>query len=255
MLDDLCGKKALITGGNTGIGEKASLILAKYGVDICFTYFKNKIQAQEVKTQIQDMGRSCLSFQIDLAHFDRIGNLWNKIISNFGNIDIVVNNASSIPFSNILQTKVEEWNRVLAVNLTAVFYLSQLAINNMIRHNIAGSIINIGSIVSNNAVKNMTAYSVSKGGIETLTKQLALELSGTGIRINCISPGIISTVNQLERMSPLEKQNLPKYIPLGRFGNPEEIANLILFLASKAASYINGSIIAADGGLSVREAG
>lgn len=255
MLNDLYGKKALITGGNTGIGEKASLVLAKYGVDICFTYFTNKIQAQEVKLKIQDIGRSCVTFQIDLANSDQISNLWNNLVSNFGCIHIVVNNASSISFGNILQTKVSEWKHVLAVNLTAVFYLSQLAANMMIQQNIAGSIINIGSIVSNNAVKNMTAYSVSKGGIETLTKQLALELSGTGIRINCITPGIISTVNQMERMSISEKQNLPKYIPLGRFGTPEEIANLILFLASSASSYINGSIIVADGGLSVREAG
>lgn len=245
-------KVALISGASKGIGYEIALALAKAGAHI-IVFDKDDYPFQNLIDQISRFGRKILTIKTDVANQASIEHALNVVMSNFSQIDMLVNSAGVSELDLSENKNINKWETILNTNLTGTYTLIQTISEHMIRRNIKGSIINIASINGIRPVKNAVAYCVSKAGIIHLTKIKAIELAEFGIRVNAIAPGYILT----ERMKPrIEacKKHLSAVIPMRRFGEPKEVIGAVLFLSSSiASSYITGNIINLDGGLSCSE--
>lgn len=250
---NLKGKIALVTGGARGIGKGISLVLAKNGADVIINYFKGENAVKKVKQEILSMGKKCLAIGADVSSIDDINMLAEKALSEFGRIDILVNNAGEAaghtPFFKVTE---DRWDLTLDVNLKGLFFLSQRIAENMAKQN-WGRIINISSCGGKLGFRMMPHYCASKGGVDSLTRQMAVKLGPFGITVNAIAPGVIETPrierDFLER--PEVSDGYIKAIPLRRFGKPADIGYCVAFLSSNFADYITGNVIYADGGWSV----
>ncbi|WP_058485775.1 2-dehydro-3-deoxy-D-gluconate 5-dehydrogenase KduD [Defluviitalea phaphyphila] len=242
----LDGKVAIITGGNRGIGQGLAVGLAKAGADLFIvSYSKNW---EETKKLIEAEGRRAEFFQADLSSRENITKTVEKCMEVYGRIDILVNNAGIIRRSPILEYKDEDWNKVIDVNLNAVYYLSQEAVKIMVKQG-GGKIINIASMLSFQGGKFVPPYTAAKHGVAGLTKAFANELADKNIQVNAIAPGYIATDNTAPIRAD-EKRNaeILSRIPAGRWGTPLDVIGAVVFLASKASDYMNGHILAVDGG-------
>ncbi|HEX8833754.1 MAG TPA: 3-oxoacyl-ACP reductase family protein [Abditibacteriaceae bacterium] len=242
----LAGKTALITGASGGIGRAIALSMAQQGADIAIHYGQNETAARELGDAVEGLGRRVFLQSADARDGDALIALWKDSEAALGQVDILVNNAGLIKNSFLAMTSDAAWDEVLDVNLKAAFRLSKLAARGMSRRK-AGRIINIASQAGQMGDVFRAHYSASKAGLIGLTKTTARELAASGITCNAIAPGFIETT-MLEG-DEARRETQRKTVPVGRFGKPEEVAALAVFLASDEAAYITGQCYAIDGGL------
>lgn len=243
----LKGKVALITGGSRGIGKAIAIEMAKNGADVALVYFGNTAAAEEVVALAEVSNVKAKAYCCDVSNFDAVKSLVENIISDFGGIDIVVNNAGIIKDGLTLNMKEEDFDRVIGTNLKGTF--------NVIRHSYShfmkkrkGRIINIASVSGLMGNAGQANYSSAKAGVVGLTKTIAKELASRNITCNAIAPGFIET-DMTSGINEEIKLKATENIPLKKMGKPEDVASLAVFLASDSAGYITGEVIKVDGGL------
>jgi NAD(P)-dependent dehydrogenase (short-subunit alcohol dehydrogenase family) len=243
------GKTAIVTGSRRGIGRAIALALARDGADVVVADVSRE-DCQRVVAEIEGMGRKGLAVSCDVTSTPQVEEMVRRAVAEFGKLDILVNNAGVIAYKPFLELSDEDWDRIMGVNLKGQFLCARAAAREMIKHN-WGRIINIASISSGGcgiAFPLIAHYTASKGGVMALTEALALELTPRGINVNAICPGAIDTDMTKDAKASGQLAALLARIPIGRLGQPEEIANLAAFLASEEASYISGAAIVVDGG-------
>ena len=247
MFSTLKGKTVLVTGGNRGIGKSIVKMLAHHGLNIAFTYNHNEAQAIELIESLKLKDVNIRKYKMNLEDEEEVCNTIKNIEDDFGEIDYLVNNAGIIRDSYMLLMSSSDWNKVLTTDLTGAFLLTREVLPTMLSKK-NGAIVNVASIAGLIGVAGQTNYCAAKAGLIGLTKALAKEVAGKGIRVNAIAPGyvdtdMINTIDIKNNSSYLEK------IPLKRVATPDEIASVVLFLLSDGASYITGTTIEVDGGL------
>jgi glucose 1-dehydrogenase len=244
-------KNAIVTGAGQGIGEAVAKQLAEEGYSVVVNDIDLK-KAEETVKIIENDGFEAVAVQANIAESDQREELFEKAVKEFGEIDLLVNNAGIQTTNPFLELTEDEWDKVLDTNLKGTYFLSQLVANLMVDRDIEGDIVNISSIHQNRPRRNRNHYDASKAGIGMITKDVALELAEYNINVNCVAPGATKTpMNSdiLESEEEIERYNTK--IPLGRMGEPEEVAEAVCFLASKEANYITGSCLEIDGGSSL----
>jgi 3-oxoacyl-[acyl-carrier protein] reductase len=239
-------KVALITGGARGIGRSIALTFAKEGADIAVADV-NLEEAQNAAKDIEAMGRKSLALLMDVTDYTKVEEGINKILDKFGKVDILVNNAGITKDNLMLRMSQIEWDAVINVNLKGTFNCIKAVSRPMIKQR-QGRIINIASIIGIIGNPGQANYSASKAGIIALTKTAAKELSSRNINVNAVAPGFIQTEMTAKIPEDL-KQKMMQAIPLNKFGDPEDVAGVCLFLASEESSYITGQTIVVDGGM------
>jgi glucose 1-dehydrogenase len=244
------GKVVLVTGGNQGIGQTIALRLAQAGADIIVNYRSQPETADETKAKIEQMGRKAIAVRADLSQIEEIHQLVESSLQQFCQIDVLVNNAGLEKSADFLDITSDDYDRVMDVNLKGVFFTTQAVVNHLKASQRAGKIINISSVHEELPFPHFTAYCASKGGLKMMMRNLAVELAPLGITVNNVAPGAIETLINKSLMEDKDKLNATlKNIPLGRLGQPEDVAGLVAFLASSDADYITGSTLYVDGGL------
>ena len=243
----LNGKNALVTGSHKGLGAAIAVALAKAGANVgCHGRDPNVGPSCE---EVLAAGRKTFYFSGDLADSKICSELIERTNEEFGTIDILVNNAGMIRRSPAADYPAEFWNELIAVNLTAVFRLSQLAGRDMLRRGTGGKILNIASLLSFQGGILVPAYAAAKGGVAQLTKALANEWASKGINVNAIAPGYMATDNTTAlRNDPDRSRQILERIPAARWGTPQDIAGAAVFLCSSASDYVHGHVLAVDGG-------
>ncbi len=246
---DLSGKIALVTGGSRGIGQECCLLLSRAGAKVIINYNKSKEQAGEVMEEITRQGTEADIFQADISKPEEVKALFEYIGKKFGRLDIIVNNAGIIKDNLLLAMELSDWDRVHNVNLRGAFLCTRSAAEMMMAHH-SGKIINIASTGAIRGGRGQTNYASAKGGLISFTRACAVELAGKGIQVNAIMPGMIVT-EMSNRVRKRAGEQILEKIPASRFGEPVDVANLVVFLASDKADYITGQAISVDGGLSI----
>ncbi|CAK7000664.1 beta-ketoacyl-ACP reductase [Tissierella sp. P1] len=243
----LNNKVALITGGSRGIGKEIALELAKNGVNIAITYVNNLEKAKGVLDDIKSYGVKAVAIKANVSVEEDVLRMIKTIEEELGTIDILVNNAGVTKDNLIIRMKEEDWDEVMDVNLKGTFLCTK-AVSRIMMKKKYGKIINITSVVGIIGNAGQGNYSASKAGVIGFTKSMARELASRGIRVNAIAPGFIET-DMTDVLKDEIKEAMLKSIPLNSFGNPKDIANLVVFLASERSDYITGQVINVDGGM------
>jgi 3-oxoacyl-[acyl-carrier protein] reductase len=240
------GKGALVTGSSRGIGRVIALTLAAKGCSVAVNYLSNTWAADQVVEKIKALGKSAKSFQCDVSNFADVDKMISEVKSEFGRIDILVNNVGPFLYKTLFDTTIQDWHQILNSDLNSVFYCCKQVVPIM-REQKSGVIVNIGgpNVERTQGYVRTCAYSVAKTGVVVFSKSLAKEEAPHGIRVNMVNPGFIETESYTDEM----KKDMPKSVPLKRLGKPEDIANAVAFLASDEASYITGSMLDVHGGL------
>ncbi len=242
------GKSAIVTGGSQGIGTAASLMLAEEGANVCLTYRSHKQEAEEVAKKIEGMGRKALAAKCDISSFTEAEAVVKAALADFGRVDILVNNAGMNWDGVCWKMSEEQWDRVLEVNLKGYFNFTRHTAP-LLKEQKYGRIINVTSINGLRGKFGQTNYSASKAGIIGYTKAVAKELGAFGVTVNAVAPGLIETAMLKESEARDKIVDLAMAeIVLKRVGQPEDLANLIAFLASDKAKHITGEVIKVDGG-------
>ncbi len=245
---DLTGKVAIITGGSRGIGEAIALAMSEFGAKVVLS--SRKIEGlNAVKEKIEAAGGTAHCIPAHMGNLESLQAVVNGTIEKFGTIDILVNNAATNPvFGPMMNADTAVWDKIMDVNLKGVFFLTK-AVANIMMEKRSGSIINISTEAALRPTPGLGIYSISKAGLDMVTKAFALELGPYGIRINGIAPGLVQTRFSQALWGNEEIRKVAESkIPLGRIAQPEEIAGLAVFLASDAASFITGETVLVDGG-------
>lgn len=251
----LNGKVAIITGSASGIGQAIAIALAREGASVVVDYVGNPDSPKDTMQQIQSAGGKALAVAADVSQPDQVANLIGQAVQQFGRLDIFVNNAGIEYKHPFIEFTFEQWNKIIAVNLTGPFLCMQAAAKQMIQQGNGGRIINISSIHQDLPMPTNAPYCASKGGLRMLMRTVAVEMGPHAITVNNIGPGAVYTPIDADiEANPELEAKLMAEIPLGRWGKPEEIANLAVFLASDEASYVTGSTYYIDGGM-LRQAG
>ena len=239
-------KVALITGSSRGIGRAEARKLAEDGYAVCINYIEREDKAEEITRELSEMGHEVMCFRADVANSGEVRAMVKAVEEKLGKITLLVNNAG-ISTQCLFQNMTEEyWHRMMDVNLNGAFNTIQAVLPNML-HEHSGCIINTASIWGLHGASCEVAYAASKHAIVGLTRSLAQELAPSGIRVNCVAPGVINT-DMVQILGDDIKKMLEDETPLGRIGTPEDIAAVVSFLASDAASFITGQAICSDGG-------
>lgn len=245
MPQNLQGKVALVTGASRGIGRATALALASEGAAIVVNYASSSSAAAEVVTQIEENGGRAIAFKANVANSDEVDQLIAATMEKFGRIDVLVNNAGITRDTLLLRMKLEDWQAVIDLNLTGVFLCTRAVSKIMLKQK-SGRIINITSVAGQMGNAGQSNYSASKAGVIGFTKTVARELAPRAITVNAVAPGFITT----DMTDGLKSDPILKMIPLARYGQPEEVAGMIQFLASSpAAAYITGQVFNVDGGM------
>jgi 3-oxoacyl-[acyl-carrier protein] reductase len=244
---DLTGKSALVTGGARGIGKAICLKLAGQGADIAFVDVGRPEVAEATVAEIQALGRKALFIAADVTDPEACVAAVNAAVKEFGKIDILVNNAGITRDDLIMRMPIDDWKKVLEVNLFGAFYMIKAAIRPMLKAH-AGRIVNMSSVSGQAGQMGQANYSSSKAGLIGLTKATAREVASRGITCNAVAPGFVTTELTKDLPDTLQEQIMAA-TPLGHFGTVDDIANAVTFLASDEAAYITGQVLAVDGGL------
>jgi len=245
----IMNKVALITGSSRGIGAAAALRLAEDGYDIAVNYIERHDKAQEVAEKIRSFGRKAVTVQADVADRAQVEEMFRKIREELGEVTLLVSNAGIAGQKQIQDLTSERWKRFFAVNVDGAFNTVQCALPYMLREH-RGCIITVSSIWGLRGASCESAYSATKAALIGFSRSLANELAPTGIRVNCITPGVIDT-DMLDELPDGVKDTLADDTPLGRLGRADDIASAISFLASDEASFITGQVLTCDGGFIV----
>lgn len=246
---DLKGKNALVTGASRGIGKEIALTLASAGANVAITYSSSSAAAEEVVSQIKANGVDSFAIQANASDFSKAQEVVDHFVDSWGTIDILVNNAGITRDNLLLRMSEEQWDEVLLTNLKSVFNYCKAAARPMMKQK-QGSVINIGSVVGISGNAGQCNYSASKAGLIGFTKSFAKELASRYIRANVVAPGYITT-DMTGELDPEVLRSITESTPLSRAGEPAEVANTVLFLASDWASYITGETIRVDGGMAI----
>ena len=241
----LMGKAAVVTGATKGIGKATARLLSELGVNVV-AVGREFEAARPARTK-----GKVIRFKADVSDGKKAREAIEVCASNFGRVDILVNNAGMIKGGSILDFKVEDWNRIIEVNLGGYRNYAQAAVQWMTKNQVQGRIVNVASVDGISAEPGVLAYSASKGGIIMLTRCMAIELAHYGIRVNAIAPGWVDTAMGTGVLDAKSRRIVDKKIPLGYIAPPEEIAGSIVFLASDMSRYMTGHVMVADGGLTV----
>ena len=241
------GKVAFITGATRGIGKQIAITLAKNGFDIALNYRTENDDLVQTKKEIESENVKCLAVQGDISSFESAEKMVKQIIDEFGQIDVLVNNAGITKDMLLMRMKKEDFESVIDVNLVGTFNVTKNVIPYMMKQR-SGRIINISSVVGISGNAGQTNYSASKAGIIGFTKSLAKEVGSRNILVNAVAPGFIET-QMTEVLKDELKEEIAKQIPLKRMGNTQDVANVVKFLVSEDSSYITGQVIQVDGGM------
>lgn len=241
------GKNVLVTGASRGIGRGIALKLAEHGANVAFTYLSSPEKARELENELQAKGGKAKGYKSDAADYKAAEELINLLVAEFGTIDIVVNNAGITRDGLLMRMSEENFDEVIRTNLKSVFNITKAVQRPMLKQRF-GSIINISSVVGVKGNAGQANYAASKAGIIGFTKSIALELGSRNIRCNAVAPGFIET-EMTDALNPDVVKGWREAIPLKRGGTTEDVANLVLFLASDLSSYITGQVINVDGGM------
>lgn len=243
----LNGKTAIVTGGTRGIGRAIALQLAKDGADIAVIATKENEASNTVIREIENLGRKAVFFPCDIADAQAVGNTVTQILEVFGKIDILVNNAGITKDALLLQMKEDDFSQVIDVNLKGCFHMIKACIRPFVKQR-GGKIINISSVVGMMGNAGQVNYAASKAGVIGLTKSVAREYAAKGITCNAVAPGYIQT-EMTKALGEQASEGILGQIPLKKYGIPEDVANVVSFLAGDGAAYITGEVIKVDGGM------
>ena len=240
-------KVAIVTGGSRGIGKAICQSFAENGCDVAFTYNNSKESAENLATELNKLGIKVKAYKSDASSFDDSSKLVDDVISDFGKIDVLVNNAGIKKDNLLMRMDKKDFDSVINTNLSSVFNLTKSSIRTFLKQR-SGSIINISSVVGVKGNAGQSNYSASKAGIIGFSKSVALELGSRNIRSNVIAPGFIET-DMTDSLSEDVINSWKESIPLKRGGNPSDVGNACVFLASDLSSYITGQVLHVDGGM------
>ena len=242
-------KNALVTGASKGIGKAISIRLAEMGINVAVNYNTSSSQAENLVKTLQKMGVDSFAIKADVSQLDQVEKMINQVDETWGGIDILINNAGIIDDNLLIRMSVEAWDRVIATNLNGTFYCTRAVIRNMIKQR-WGRIINIGSVVGIRGNIGQSNYSASKAAIIGFTKSLAKEVAKRGVTVNTVTPGYIST-DTVDTLPQKTKDTIMTWIPQGHFGEADDIAHLVAFIASDKSDYMTGQIVSVDGGMAI----
>jgi glucose 1-dehydrogenase len=246
----LQGKVAVVTGGNSGIGRSIAVALAQAGANIVIDYIANEQATEDLERQIVALGDKAIGVEADVSKVADLERLIAAGVKAFGKIDVMVNNAGVETRTSILDTTESQYEKVLEINLKSAFFGTQIAAKQMIAQGAGGRIINVTSVHEDWPMPGNTAYCVSKGGMRMLTRTAGVELAPHNVLVVGVGPGAVATPINLSTMNdPVKMEKLDTAIPIGRMAQPEEIGNVVAFLASDAASYLTATTIFVDGGI------
>ena len=241
-------KRAFVTGGSKGVGRGIAYGMADAGWDVAINYHSDLAGAEESKAEIEKRGQRCVIVGGNVGVKSDVEAMFATLKSEFGGLDCMINNAGRQTFAPLLELAEDDWDKTLSTNLKGTFLCTQQAGLLMRNQGSGGSIINIGSGANKQPFLNLIDYCASKGGVDQLTRVSACELGQYGIRVNCVAPGAIE-IERTKEESPNYAETWSAITPMGRVGNPEDIANVVAFLASDAAAFTTGQTVYVDGGL------
>ncbi len=243
-------KVAIVTGGNSGIGKAIALGLARAGANIVIDYIADPDATTTLERDIVALGDKAIGVDADVSRIEDLQKLVDAAVAQFGRVDVMVNNAGVETRTSVLDTTEAQYEKVLSINLKSAFFGTQIAARQMLKQGGGGRIINVTSVHEDWPMPGNTAYCVSKGGMRMLTRTAGVELAPHGVLVVGVGPGAVATPINLSTMKdPALMAKLDAAIPLGRMAQPEEIANVVVFLAGDGASYLTATTIFADGGI------
>ncbi len=239
-------KVAIVTGGARGIGKEIALAFAREGADICICDVEEK-SLEEAVRELKSLGREAIGLRVDVTNLSQVEEMVQKVLDKFSKIDILINNAGITRDNLLLRMKEQEWDAVLNVNLKGTFNCTKTVSKIMVKQR-SGRIVSIASIIGLIGNAGQSNYAASKGGIISFTKSVAKELASRNINVNAIAPGFIKT-DMTAKLSRELQEKMLKMIPLNRFGETSDVANVALFLSSELSNYITGHVVKIDGGM------
>jgi glucose 1-dehydrogenase len=246
----LGGKVAIVTGGNSGIGSAIALGLAKAGANVVIDYVVDPDATSALEREIVALGDKAIGVEADVSRVDELQKLVDAAVKAFGRLDIMVNNAGVETRTSVLDTSEAQYDRVLSINLKSAFFGAQVAAKQMIKQGGGGRIINITSVHEDWPMPGNTAYCLSKGGMRMLTRTAGVELAPHGVLVVGVGPGAVATpINVSTMKDPALMAKLDAAIPLGRMAKPQEIADVVVFVAGDGGGYLTATTIFADGGM------
>ena len=246
MSRELAGKVALVTGSGRGIGRAIALRLAAAGATLALNATRD---TSGTEREIKEAGGSCISLIADVTRSDEVERLIEGVVADCGSIDILVNNAGISRDSLVLRISNQDWDDVLNTSLRGSFFCTRSALRHMLRSR-WGRVVNIGSVVGLRGNPGQANYSAAKAGLVGFTRTVAQEVASRGITANVVTPGFIET-EMTAKLNEAQQDQIRRHVPLGRFGSPEEVAEVVAFLAGEEAGYITGQVVPVDGGLAL----